>query len=1316
MADIPSGLLEACVVVGAASDKLRELHQSHQQGKIKELPLLEAEVLQVHAPPFVTKESASSETQGQGHAPAFRRVQGRRSFIKKKKERARTANGETAKGCDGGGGTTTEDISVPKDLDLIALPQLCFPGGLQIASEQREDSYHYLVFTDVFGNRTHAVVVQYYRPIQFFQDVGHQNGHRSSSKSSRLYTAYGICVISKYPYYNALRDCLSCLLTQLKPSWMGDFEERVKEFSAKLALVPIPPPGQLHVVFNLRPLQIGLPSREDKDRPAVDLDLHLPFLCFRPRQLLQIITSLLTEQRVVLFSCDWARLTLLAESLMLFIHPLVWQHPFVPVLSRQMLDFLMAPTAYLMGCHLHHYEEVAAEVAAETDDLILVNIDDGTVSSSWSDGVDLPDVPLAARECFITRVEGLQVHYDLEVCHLGASTDVNELRAQRKQWQRKLNTHIQNITLELIVNIFREVHDHLNYEHRVFNSEEFLRSREPADQPFYKKVLDTHIFHSFLRDRLNRKMDAFTSMELSTRTEAYRLRSMTESPRRPTMQELARKYTSPESRLSKRLGASLPNLEEGVGSLVGPLRQTSFKKIQVDSGMKSPQRPVRSFKLPEFPPPLAYHYVQNYYQEMITLLGKAISGAASEDSSLLARYHYLRGFVNTVAGKRLDALEDFQNLYKTDTDIFPGELVNALVDSLQEGERAQVDRRPEIKRLISRVKRDHERERARHDDEGVKRFQLPKKHMQLEDFVRHVQESGIVKDQGTIHRLFEALTVECCKSSLGWHGGGGGGSAVKASSQSIFYLDSNLEGQQKQVDPEIFRVFYTFWKETEAEAQEVALPASALEHLEANECVFKLSSSVKTSHGVGKIAMTQRRLFLLTEGRPGYMEVTKFRDIEEVKISSAPFLLLRIPSLKIKTTLRKETFEVNLKSEVDLWHLMVKEMWAGRKMADDHKDPQYMQQALTNALLMDAVVGCLQSQKAIFAATKLAHFDRMKLEVPMMVPKTTSETLKHKINPSLDLTSPQAVDVLLYTPGQLGVSSDSEGDGNPKLWCALSDGKVVVFDAASWSMQENQVQVGTSRVNCMLGVDRQQVWIGSQDSVIYIISTRSMSCNKQLTDHRSEVTGLSLGERCEKYSPKVAYSCSAEGTVIVWDVSTLQVRKQFRLACDRLQSVQLCNGTLWCCARDCIMEVWKNGTLHRKISLPEQLRGSPTAFSSLLLYHEREQLWTACIDVGELCVWHLREPTKPFQRIQLPDCAGVTCLIKVKNQIWVGGQGWSSGKSRGKIYVVDTQRHTVEKELVAHTDCVQALCSAEDRYVLSGAAHEDGKIAIWKVE
>lgn len=58
---------------------------------------------------------------------------------------------------------------------------------------------------------------------------------------------------------------------------------------------------------------------------------------------------------------------------------------------------------------------------------------------------------------------------------------------------------------------------------------------------------------------------------------------------------------------------------------------------------------------------------------------------------------------------------------------------------------------------------------------------------------------------------------------------------------------------------------------------------------------------------------------------------------QEVRSTTVAFLLLRIPTLKIKVASKKETFEANLKTECDLWHLLVKEMWAGRKLADDHK-------------------------------------------------------------------------------------------------------------------------------------------------------------------------------------------------------------------------------------------------------------------------------------------------------------------------------------------------------------------------------------------
>ncbi|XP_041799023.1 DENN domain-containing protein 3-like [Chelmon rostratus] len=1271
MADhLPPVLLEACVVVGASQDKLREVYQAINNNGTPEHLLLEPEVLHVLAPPFVTRSQAESEVV-RSHGKR------QRSFLRKKREQPHSAAATPSQGADRRGGS--EDVIVPKDIDLMALPQLCFPGGLQVSKEQKDEQFHFLVFTDVFGNKTHGVVMQCYHPILEGRS-SFQNG-AGSLKFSKLFFAYSFCVISKYPYFTALKDCLSCLLIKLKTCHLSDMEEKVKEFAAKLALVPIPPPGQLHLMFTLHPLTIVLPSREDKDQPAVDLDLHLPFFCFRPQQLLQVLSCLLQEQRVVLFSADWARLTLVAESLLLFLQPLSWQQPYVPVLARGMLDFLMAPTAFLMGCHLSHFEEVTAE----TDDLILINIDNGSVSTSCSETVDLPEIPPAAADCFTQRCLSLNIHFDLYQCHRARCADIREQQAQRRAWQRSLNHDIQRITLELIVNIFRDVGSHLNYEHRVFNSKEFLKTREPAEQLFYKKVLETHMFHSFLKDRLNRKMDNFARMELGTRSEMQKMKAVVEVYR-PTMQEIQarRKSSITESRLSKRLGMSLPNL--GDDQTINFQRNSLLTRIIIpDPALRTAPKPVKVFKLPDFPASLSIHSVQSYYSELIQQLGKAIFSVQSENRTLLARFFFLRGFVNALCCRRLDALCDFQNLYKTDTAIFPTQLVTWLVDSLHLDERQAADRRPELKRLIFKVKAENKKPLVQPDDH-VKRFELPQKHLQQEEFVRCVQECGIVKDVATINRLFDALT----------------------------------DGQTNQVDPKLFRDFYTFWKETEAEAQDVNLPSEVIDHLDNNECVYKLSSYVKTSHGVGKIAMTQKRLFLLTEGRPGFLEITKFRDIQEVKIASASFLLVRIPSLRIQTSGRPEVFEANLKTETELWNLVVKEMWAGREMADQHKDPQYMTQALTNVLLMDAVMGCLQTQRSIVAASKLAYFDKIKHEVPMMVPKTTSETLKHKINPSLGLAEPQTVHMLLYTPGQL-TCSDSAGEMNAKLWVALSGGKVVVFDAASWSMLQDCVQAGESQLNCMVGLIQEQVWIGSQDSVIYIIDTHSMSCNKQLTEHRCEVTGLTMDTK-DEHNSQQTYSCSCDGTILQWDSASLKVKRQFYLSCDRLSSIQIHDGTLWCCCGDSIVELKKNGTPQRRMGLPDDLWSTLSSFSSFIVIPERGQLWTGCADSGELCLWHTNNHRRPSKRISLPGSSGVTCMIRVKDQIWVGCRGRSSvagqcdGQLRSQVLVMDPESHTVSKELQAHSDSIQTLCSAEDRYVMSGSARRDGKIAIWKVE
>jgi len=51
-----------------------------------------------------------------------------------------------------------------------------------------------------------------------------------------------------FPHDLSFHSPILSLLEQLKICQMTEMEEQVREFSAKLALIPVPPPGQLHVV------------------------------------------------------------------------------------------------------------------------------------------------------------------------------------------------------------------------------------------------------------------------------------------------------------------------------------------------------------------------------------------------------------------------------------------------------------------------------------------------------------------------------------------------------------------------------------------------------------------------------------------------------------------------------------------------------------------------------------------------------------------------------------------------------------------------------------------------------------------------------------------------------------------------------------------------------------------------------------------------------------------------------------------------------------------------------------------------------------
>ncbi|XP_051887648.1 DENN domain-containing protein 3-like [Pristis pectinata] len=1136
--------------------------------------------------------------------------------------------------------------------------QLCFPDGFKLDTEGKADSFHFLVLTDILGNREQGVVLRVHREIKE-SDLYPADPLDSADP---LWVPYAICVITRFPYYTALKDCLSCLLPELTACSQPQFEKTVNEFAAQLALVPCPPPGSLQLSFELGPLNIVLSPPEDVNSPVIDISLHLPFLCFTPETVLQILTNILTERRLVFLSSHWPLLTLVTQSFLHFLQPLRWRHPYIPVLATQMLDLVMAPTVFLMGCHSRHMDTIS-----EVEELVLVDIDNGRILTTLYKKVETPPLPTAITEQFLTSVRQLQVNSELALSHLASCTSLASAREREQLHRHQLNQQIQHIFLQLIGSLLRDVPKHLNLKHRVFIKKEFLDTRQPAAQPFYVSLLKTDLFHCFLKARLNQKVDAFSRWELLTRSDRVNSEAA-------TLPRSSNTFTSNplRKRRDQVQGSSLQRMQDM--NLSESLIPPSPYKPSRTSGATAKDRLVpRTLQLPSLPSdPFDSLSVSLYYTKLIVQITRDIDQAGSEDSETLAVCLYLRGIVRLAQGESLQALLDFQNLEKINMNFFPLELVKETLESMSPQQLRSVQETEELKGLLHDIMEKHwDRAQPEH---SIKDFELPNIPLNKKDFGVHIQAAGLVSNPKTTDCLFDILAG----------------------------------GQQKLVDPKTFNDLYSRWKKMKSELESITLDPEVARNLLENEQVSLVSPVVKTSCGLGRLALSQKRLFLLTEEQPRCKEIARLRDIEEVECS-AP---LKLPSLKVRVRDKKESFMAFLKTERDLWKVIIREVCAGKVLAEMHKDPQYDQQALSNIQLIYAVAKCDLHPRPTHAIRELSQLDQAICQVLPTVPKMTSDALKHTLHLSDANSTHCTVNVLLYVPGSLdpGESADS----HPKLWCALTDGRVLMYDAASWVMEQPPIQAGRSRLNCMIGVGQDQVWLGSEDSFIYIISAQDLGCYRRLLAHHNQVSGMVQEERPKDVGgASPVYSCSLDGTIVVWDPVTMEMKRQFQLQqCWQLSSIALHCGRIWCCVENSLVVLARDGTQLQRVSDTISPGGGSIPLSYFLILPQQRELWMLCTQRSSLYVCSTDTLSGPVRTISLPASSHLICMIHVKKQVWVGG-GTVDG-TKGRIYIVGTESHLLEKELEAPCGPVRALCSAEDRYVLSGT--EDSKAIIWKVD
>ncbi|XP_023932557.1 DENN domain-containing protein 3-like isoform X1 [Lingula anatina] len=1191
---------------------------------------------------------------------------------------------------------STSGGELPISAEVIqSLTAFCFPDGMKVYRHSMPTHIHFLVLTDITGERSYAACATYTRsfmckscrveegddhyydaiPEDFIEDgSAHKMGQR-------VYIPCCLTLISKYPYFTVMKECLSCLVPKLQSN-PREVKTTLEKFALQLSATPVPPAGNVAIRFYLDTYPVTLYPSDDPNKEVVNMQLNHVFLKFDPDAILTVIRSILTQQRIVFMSSCYAMLTTVMESFLVFVRPFVWNYTYVPLIPEKLLTLLEALGCFIMGCHARH-----KGLVEQIEGIVAVNIDDGSVDVCST--LNIPQLPFAAEQDFKQAVTQMKPRLNMEMAQVERPCPVNleQLTHNRDMFQLQINKDIQAVCLELMVNLFREVKKYIREASSFFNKDQFLENQREEELPFYREVVSTELFKAFVRSRFQ-GADFFDEFE--------------DKMKLATRQHAGPKFQNPDDQVRP---GQLKKRTPSYSNLFSSPRPA----WSGHTGALTSKTDYIVFQLPRF----RFESVAGYHKVLMEELTRREK--CCKQANMFPRkavYLYLRGALQIACDEPIRGLRDFDAICKYNKALFPSKQVGSVIARLTPTQKEILSLQEWYKRS-EQLQRIEESKGKRGDDIVIiMEFEkIPEDPIYIQDFSSLVEYMDIASDHDTIQRLFNALTVTCQDNQM-----------------------------YTPLDPGTFTVFYECLKENESTCHEPKIPEGCLGE---NECILKVSQMIDTRgrfkdvdsgnmevYGPGRLILTQRRLCFICEGTHRFCDIVRLRDIICLEKSTEGYSIYgkRENSLKIYSKVMDTTqvvFTAILKEERNYWFTLITEMWSGKLMSEEYKDPGLIQQAAKNVILIDAVIKSGQEETVMHheqleeAANKLCYFTMLREQQQTDSAldaswKKTSGLLQHRVNPNQRERDSRAVEALLYTPGSR--VGDEDEDSTPKLWCAMGNGKVEVYDASTWVLEASNIKA-KDRVVCLLAVGESQVWAGSFDSVIYVIDRHSKRANSQLVAHRDQVCDLTISD-----DGSTVYSASLNGQIVVWDTSTLKELKQLRVD-GGIKAITFFRDELWCLKNSgesiAVISV-DDGKMKRELTYHDQQHNRPYRFSCFLIAKGDENntshnatVWVGHDDVPMITVWDVDNFKERVTCLEVDKSRGFTKLTQVGDNIWAGSKMMRNCKE-AYMYIFNSRSFEKQEPLKAHSDTIRSLCTAESRYVISGSGSRDGKVAIWR--
>eukprot|EP01059_Diplonema_ambulator_P011981 TRINITY_DN22040_c0_g1_i1.p1 TRINITY_DN22040_c0_g1~~TRINITY_DN22040_c0_g1_i1.p1 ORF type:complete len:720 (+),score=100.06 TRINITY_DN22040_c0_g1_i1:32-2191(+) len=177
-----------------------------------------------------------------------------------------------------------------------------------------------------------------------------------------------LCILSKYPWFDMFYEVLCYDQLQYSSGMQPTVARTLYD-------LPFPSPGSRfsicttnHRFYVTRPSDLY---------PLIDANIQDLYATFGVQTSLDLLLSILEEQRVLITGDDLDLVTGCIHALTALLYPFEWSYPFVPVLPPSMLDAICSPTPFIMGIH----SEVLKQASQlPTENIILADTRNGAIT------------------------------------------------------------------------------------------------------------------------------------------------------------------------------------------------------------------------------------------------------------------------------------------------------------------------------------------------------------------------------------------------------------------------------------------------------------------------------------------------------------------------------------------------------------------------------------------------------------------------------------------------------------------------------------------------------------------------------------------------------------------------------------------------------------------------------------------------------------------------------------------------------------------------------------------------------------------------